>query len=655
LRVRQALKDHFWLPIVLIGVLLIYVPGLGNELVYDDGYLADGSLFQDYRALQLRVRFLSYGSFVWVQAILGDGWWKQRLVNIAIHAAVVWALWGLYREILRHVSAAPNPDDPHAPVPPLSESWALPFAIGFFALNPVAVYAVGYLIQRSILLATFFVVVAFWSLARATTGGKAWLYAVSLAAYAAATLAKEHAVLAPLAAIPLYVVVARPDRKRLALAVGASAAVIAVAASLLWLRYGEVIGKPFDETSQVYLAQLSQLDPNAAKHAYPLSVVNEAYLFFKYGALWLVPYAGWMSINLRPPFPVSWITFPQLLGLFAYAGVVIGGAWLVARFRDWRALVGLSLLMPALLFASEFATVWVQDPYVLYRSYLWAIGIPGIVFFLVHGPSARVLSIVAIVVACLLIWQAQDRIFSMATAERAWSDAIAKLPDDPRSVGRWFPYVNRGAVHAERNEVVLAMRDFDASSRLADGGMGAMNRGSLLSAAGKQAEALAAFDEAERQGYKLYNLPFQRGLALLALRRPTEALSQFQAASSLQPPSPTRELVLLHIGRILLQMQKTDDAISVLEGLMWADPKNKEGKYLLGMAYVTANQPEKARAVLDRLIAEDRNPRAYYARALANYGLKRKAEALADIETAIRTSPTNPNLIEWQRKIQALP
>jgi len=59
--------------------------------------------------------------------------------------------------------------------------------------------------------------------------------------------------------------------------------------------------------------------------------------------------------------------------------------------------------------------------------------------------------------------------------------------------------------------------------------------------------------------------------------------------------------------------------------------------------------------VLDRLIAEDRNPRAYYARALANYSLKRKAEAAADIEAAIRMWPSNPNLVEWQRKIQALP
>ena len=76
LQLRPALKEILWLPIVLVAVLLIYVPGLGNELVFDDGYLGEGTLFEEYKGLQLRVRVVSYGSFVWVQALLGEGWWK---------------------------------------------------------------------------------------------------------------------------------------------------------------------------------------------------------------------------------------------------------------------------------------------------------------------------------------------------------------------------------------------------------------------------------------------------------------------------------------------------------------------------------------------------------------------------------------------------
>src|SRR4029079_14057514 len=146
-----------------------------------------------------------------------------------------------------------------------------------------------------------------------------------------------------------------------------------------------------------------------------------------------------MSISLRPPFPVHWLTFPQVLGIPLYLATIAGGSALVLRARDWRALAGLSLLLPALLFATEFATVWVQDPFVLYRSYLWAIGIPGLVFCLVHGTSGRVLLCGLClcapgrvvrggggVVGGLLCWQSLDRVLSMESAEHVWTDAIRK-------------------------------------------------------------------------------------------------------------------------------------------------------------------------------------------------------------------------------------
>jgi len=122
-----------------------------------------------------------------------------------------------------------------------------------------------------------------------------------------------------------------------------------------------------------------------------------------------------------------------------------------------------------------------------------------------------------LVVCVLLVWQALDRVLTMESTERLWTDAIEKLPDDPRAVGRWFPYLNRGADYVEHDRFDFAMRDFERSAALGDLGMGTFNIGSLLSAAGKQQQALAAFDRAEKEGYNLYNLPLQRGLALAAL------------------------------------------------------------------------------------------------------------------------------------------
>src|SRR5258705_3051198 len=94
---RDSVSSNFsryeviWLPLVIAAVLLIYVPGLGNSLVFDDAYLTD-QLRADYRGFdEFRVRMLSYGSFVWLQALIGEGWWKQRLVNLAIHLGLVLA------------------------------------------------------------------------------------------------------------------------------------------------------------------------------------------------------------------------------------------------------------------------------------------------------------------------------------------------------------------------------------------------------------------------------------------------------------------------------------------------------------------------------------------------------------------------------------
>lgn len=653
-RPHLSRNELLWLPVVMVALLVIYLPGLDNALVFDDTYLTEG-LFSDFASLRgFRARMLSYGSFVWFHWLVGDGWWKQRLLNLAIHIATVGALWGLYREILRPI-APPAAESGAAPPVPYHRSAALGIAIGFFALNPVAVYSVAYVIQRSILLATFFVVLGLWFFARALSEKRPWFHAVALVCYVLAVMSKEHAIMAPLAAMPLYILIARPSGRRIASLSAVGAVLIVAVGFLLWRRYGAILGKPFDEYSHVYLAQLKALDPTVERRAFQLSVINEAYLFFQYGLRWLIPYSGWMSINLRPPFPVAWTTFPQILGPVGYLATLVGGFFLLIRYRDWRALIGISVLFPALLFTTEFATVWVQDPFVLYRSYLWAIGIPGLVFFLVHGPGARVLLGIGIVLGCLLSWQALDRVVSMATPERVWTDAIAKLPRDPRSVGRWFPYLNRGAAYVDRDEFELAMKDFEVSASLGDAGIGTFNMGAILVATGEPARALRAFDRAEKEGYKLYNLPFQRGLALTALGRLAEASRQFEITRKMNPPSPTRELLLLQIGRLALELGKPDEAIADLERVLAREPRNNEARYLQAMSYIAKGEPARARELLDAWLAEGPNGPGFYARAMAFYGLKRKPEALSDIDRAIHLGLDNPTVRQWEARIRAMP
>jgi hypothetical protein len=95
-------------------------------------------------------------------------------------------------------------------------------------------------------------------------------------------------------------------------------------------------------------------------------------LFFRYGLLWLIPNVGWMSIDLRPAFPLSLASAQAIASVLAYLGLLAASAWLVLRRSDVLGLIGLCLLFPLLMFGTEFGTVWIQDPFVLYRSYLWA-------------------------------------------------------------------------------------------------------------------------------------------------------------------------------------------------------------------------------------------------------------------------------------------
>jgi predicted negative regulator of RcsB-dependent stress response len=643
-----------WLAVLGLCVAVVYAPGLGGPLFFDDELLTSGDLFRLYGVLELRERLLSYGSFVWIQALVGEGWWKQRVINVLLHLMVVAALWGLYRKLLRHVAAS---DDSNQRVGEQEGAEpALLVAVGFFALNPVAVYGVAYLIQRSILMATLFVVLGLWSVAKSLTARPRAVYALLAAlCYALAIASKEYAVFAPLAAVPIYILIARPKPARLAIVGALISAVGALGVAAIVWRYGALIGKPFDEFSQVYVQQLAQIAPDAPGHAWPLSIMNQAYLFFEYGLRWALPWSGWMSINLRPIFPVSFLTFPHLLGPVAYLALLAGGFFLLLRYRDTRALAGLSLLLPALLFPTEFATVWVQDPFVLYRSYLWAIGIPGLVFFALHGFSGRALAVVAVVVGSLLGWQSLDRIHSLSSPERLYTDAVAKLPNDPRAVGRWFPYLNRGNVYFDANQPKLAEQDFRASSALGDGGIGIFNIGNLRLQAGDPQGALAEFAEAEKRGYKLFNLPMQRGAALVALGRLPEAYTQFQAALALGPSSPSKELLHLQLARVCLQIGKPDEAIAHAKAVLEKEKRHREAGYVLAMGLISQGNFVPATRLLDVMIGETPAASLYYARAMAHAGLKRKAQAQADIDEALRLGLDNPVIREWQKKIGALP
>jgi tetratricopeptide (TPR) repeat protein len=161
-----------------------------------------------------------------------------------------------------------------------------------------------------------------------------------------------------------------------------------------------------------------------------MSAVTQAGLFFKYLSLWLWPDTQAMSVDLRVDFLETWSPSWIVLKVSAFAAFGAVGFLLLGR-RGKMGLVGFGMLYTWVLFLVELSTIRIQEPFVLYRSYLWAPGILLALVALLNGvPRRTALATFALVCAALL-YQAHDRLVTFSSPLALWEDAVAKFPDKP--------------------------------------------------------------------------------------------------------------------------------------------------------------------------------------------------------------------------------
>ena len=650
---------------VLAAVLAIYLPGWNHELLFDDLRLTDGAIFGNYGSLlTFKQRMLSYGSFIWVDLLAGPGWWKQRLVNVGLHLATVAALYALVRELLERTRF---PEDfesqPHFG---MSRKAAVQVGVALFAVNPMAVYAVAYLVQRSIVMATLFSVLACWCFVRGLSGrGVAW-YGLALLSYVAAVLSKEHAVMVAAMAVPLYIHVRRPSWKTVATIAGASTALIAVAAVVFFGIYGDLIGKLFDQRSLDFAQQLERLSPGITQRMYPLSILNEAALFFAYGFLWFAPNVMWMSVDMRPAFPLSYMAFPQVLGVVGYVGLWIAALWAVLRRRGALSLAGVALMFPLLLYATEFATVWVQDPFVLYRSYLWAVAVPVLVAIVLTGFQPKTIYVIGCAIGLVFTVLAFERVQSLRDDHTAWGDAAEKidLKAPASAVGRWRPFLNLGAYHLDRGSLGEAQRSFATAEALGSlHGSARFNQGVALQQQKKHAQALTTFAEAEKQGFSGQSLHYHRGESAFALGQFALAFDSFSQGLASAAEGVTgkemdrmREAMRMRRAEAAIGAGRYDDAIGDFNALLKASPQNRRLALGLGMALVGKGDTQAAIAQFDQIIASTPNAAAaYYGRAMAHNTAKRRDDSLKDLDRAIALDPRNAQYQQVRAQLAAPP
>lgn len=410
-------------------------------------------------------RWLSHETF----RLLGPNLALERSANIALHAATAMVLFGFLCRLFQIVIA--------------NARGVAFFGALAFAVHPVAVYGVAYLTQRSIIMATLFSLAALWCVLEALQRRSAGWYAGAAALYGLAIFSKEHAVMLPAVALALVYLVRGPSRP---LAIAAGATVVSALIALIMAR--AFVGSAYEPFVQ---------DVGAA--AYPLSVLNQASLFFRYLGTWLAPCPCWMSVDLRVAFPrelVGWHT-PGLLAFVAYP---VAASYLLKR-GGAAGLAGFGLLFPWLLALTEFAAVRAQEPFVLYRSYLWMSGLPAALPLIVGrlGPGVR--NIVLVAVCLVLAAIARERIETFSDPFKLWDDAVRKNNDVSA------PYVERAYI----------------------------NRGDLHRAGGRPRAALLDFDRAIALNPRVAEGYVGRATVRLDLKRPDEALPDLDRALELDP------------------------------------------------------------------------------------------------------------------------
>ena len=402
---------------------LLYLPFLHNPLVFDDRIFFSGLRFAYYAThpLGLDLRLPPYFTLTLTEVLWSGVVGAQRVVSLLLHIGVALVLYKLLLDLQR--AALPAPAQADAP---------LRAAIGAaaFALHPVAVYGAGYLVQRSIVMATLFGLLSAVLFLRGLRRG-AHADAVSAALmFWLAVLSKEHAVLLP-AAVALLGLLAGASRPFVLRHVALYFAACAPAAIFVTLRSLGVIGGAYEEAAGAIAAQLGAASgDDVAAQSLALSAVTQAGLFFKYLGLWLWPDPSGMSIDVRVDFAAGWTIGWILAKVTAFAACGVLGGVLLLRGGAAR-LAGLGLLYAWILFFVEFSAVRFQEPFVLYRSYLWG---PGFVCVAVAALSRlpRRGAFAAGLLACAaLAYAAHDRLVTFSNPVLLWEDAVAKLPAQP--------------------------------------------------------------------------------------------------------------------------------------------------------------------------------------------------------------------------------
>lgn len=395
-------------PVIIAGLLVLaaLVPYLNTFNVpwyFDDSNnIVDNPLIRDLPRAVLGVlqgRGLAMLTFALNHHFGGLNPVGYHVVNLAIHALTVVAVWLLLRQLLDRQAWY----------------WAVVGAL-LFAVHPVQTQAVTYVVQRMTSLSAFFFIAAvslYLAFLDAQDGRRRLLYALALLGGALAVLTKEHT-----AVLPLVLLVAerlfRPGRSLLVQAMTLAPFCLvpiwkALEMLLLPVWRGDVAA------AIRYADQLQSLH----------NVTPLRYLFTEFSVLWY--YLKLLALPVGQRLDYGWPVVERLwtvTNLAALCGLIALG-WVGWLLRGRRPLLTFGMAWFFITLSVE-STLIPLDPLFEHRLYLPMFGFALVMVELLRQtpwPRGQIAVVVVLLpLLALLSWQ----------RNALWNDAVAFMEDNLR-------------------------------------------------------------------------------------------------------------------------------------------------------------------------------------------------------------------------------
>jgi len=477
--------------LLLLVTLALYAQSLSAPFTFDDFNFftsADALSKYGHTYFNFDTRWLPYSSLGWTVRGFGLDLFWLRLGNVLLHAANATALFFLLRRLFQATLA--NADVTNDT--PASLSWLAFFGAMLFALHPISVYGVAYLIERSILMATLFVLIMLLVyLEGILRDDWRWMLAAALC-YFAAVYSKEHSITAPGVALAMTFLVRKPSVVLFKLISPYYILTVLIAVTVL-LSVKGVVGELYEPRA---LGMLNRIGLSDLPNVHWLSILTQSGLFFKYLGLWLLPNPAWMSVDMREPFAMSLFSWPYTLGWIAFLAYPCVAVWLLLK-QGRLGLLGFALLFPWILLLTEWSVIRIQEPFVLYRSYLW---MPGLFFALpalLNTLSPKKTFFVLGTCCLLLVPLSLNRMNTFSSPFLLWDDAEKLVRDKHGAYGVERIYNNRGNELLKLKQYDEAMKDFNKAIALYPSDeLFYINRATTNYFMGKYSEALHDYDHA---------------------------------------------------------------------------------------------------------------------------------------------------------------